>query len=186
MYIFVLTGIVATFLMIALPTPKVLPPGRAPSDVPQPGSIGGGGEFNVSNSRSNDESTAIALTLVPNSNLSAVSVFPPFEPQARTMPAIGVIFSERLVDPNARPNRGKRDVSSDFPYHYENYHYQQPIDYYYESEPHDQFHEKNYAQPQSESFVSYFEEEEPSFFQRIKNSLGQCKYLFKQILANYV
>ena len=179
MYIFVLTGIVATFLMIALPTPKVLPPGRAPSDVPQPGSIGGGGEFNVSNSRSNDESTAIALTLVPNSNLSAVSVFPPFEPQARTMPAIGVIFSERLVDPNARPNRGKRDVSSDFPYHYENYYYQQPMNYYYESEPHNQFYEKNYAQPQSESFVSYFEEEEPSFFQRMKNSLGQCKYIFK-------
>ena len=62
-------------------------PGNVPSNLPQPNSPGGGGSPTTS-SPTLEES----LSLVP-SGLVAVSVFPPFETH-RTVPAIGVIFSE--------------------------------------------------------------------------------------------
>ena len=75
-----------------------------PSNLPQPGSPGGGG---LPLQTTSDPNVANALTLVPR-NLSAVAIFPPFE-TARTLPTVGVIFSEPgsvNYDPNETISRG--------------------------------------------------------------------------------
>ena len=75
-----------------------------PSNLPQPGSPGGGG---LPLPTTSDPNVANALTLVPR-NLSAVAIFPPFE-TVRTLPTVGAIFSEPgsvNYDPDETRSRG--------------------------------------------------------------------------------
>ena len=64
---------------------------EAPLDQPQPGSPGGG-----RSPLGPIPEVQLARSLIPD-GLAPVAVFPPFEPEARTYPAVGVIFSETPI-----------------------------------------------------------------------------------------
>ena len=99
LYAGILTIAVLPLIMMK-PLPEIQP-GEAPPSSPQPGSdIGGGRMDDIENFYLGD-----ALALVPE-GLKAVSVFPPFS-EPRSVPAVGVIYSE---SPVANRRRGKRSI----------------------------------------------------------------------------
>merc|ERR1719225_797836 len=76
-----------TGMFMMMPTLDFQQSGQPPASSPQPGTTGGGSPTDIS-----IPTLGASLALVP-AGATAVAVFPPFE-TARTVPAIGVIFSE--------------------------------------------------------------------------------------------